>query len=59
MNEEQLQKRIDELGLDVGDLEELVNAIKPLVKLSKKYNKTYLSKLMGLVIEIIDSGKEI
>lgn len=54
MNEEQLQKRLDELGLDVDELEELVNAIEPLAKLLIKYRKEHIAKLLFLALEIIE-----
>ena len=39
ITEEELQKKMDELGIDVDDLDKLTDALTPLINFAKKYNK--------------------
>jgi len=57
MNEDDVAKRMEELGLDIDAMDELTEALIPLMKLAKRYNQEYLKKLLQLTVEIIESGK--
>jgi hypothetical protein len=53
MDVDEIEKKMQERGIDVDSLEDVVDLLSAFIKLQQKYNKDYIKKLLDFTLEII------
>ena len=54
MNEEILQLKLKEAGINEDDMCEVCNSLTPLINVIRKYDKKYLKHILDVVLELIN-----